>query len=60
MEERTGMRQEEVIEQAEYELDAEQVIIQSNAWESLVEQVPNRQWDWPSPRLLFMDMTAVL
>ncbi|VDO69634.1 unnamed protein product [Heligmosomoides polygyrus] len=47
-------------EAAEYELDAEQVIIQSNAWESLVEQVPNRQWDWPSPRLLFMDMTAVL
>ncbi|KAJ1357249.1 hypothetical protein KIN20_015351 [Parelaphostrongylus tenuis] len=48
LEEKIGMGQiEEVIEQAEYELEATRAIIESKAWEPLVEEAPKGQWDWP-------------
>uniref|UniRef100_A0A914CJP9 NADH dehydrogenase [ubiquinone] 1 alpha subcomplex subunit 5 n=1 Tax=Acrobeloides nanus TaxID=290746 RepID=A0A914CJP9_9BILA len=48
LEERIGMGQlEEVIEQAEYELRTCRAIIDSKAWEPLVEQPPKGQWNWP-------------
>ncbi|EYC15309.1 hypothetical protein Y032_0037g3446 [Ancylostoma ceylanicum] len=48
LEEKIGMGQiEEVIEQAEYELEATRAIIESRAWEPLVEEAPKGQWDWP-------------
>ncbi|KAK6052716.1 ETC complex I subunit region [Cooperia oncophora] len=48
LEEKIGMGQiEEVIEQAEYELEAARAIIESKAWEPLVEAPPKGQWDWP-------------
>ncbi|KAH7725400.1 Protein C33A12.1 [Aphelenchoides avenae] len=48
LEEKIGMGQlEEVIEQAEYELQAVRAIIDSKAWEPLVEQAPEGQWRWP-------------
>lgn len=33
--------------QAEYELEATRAIIESRAWEPLVEEAPKGQWDWP-------------
>ncbi|EPB78118.1 ETC complex I subunit region [Ancylostoma ceylanicum] len=48
LEEKIGMGQiEEVIEQAEYELEATRAIIESRAWEPLVEEAPKGKWDWP-------------
>ncbi|PIO52512.1 ETC complex I subunit region [Teladorsagia circumcincta] len=48
LEEKIGMGQiEEVIEQAEMELEAARAIIESKAWEPLVEPAPKGQWDWP-------------
>ncbi|WKY07659.1 hypothetical protein Q1695_007261 [Nippostrongylus brasiliensis] len=48
LEEKIGMGQiEEVIEQAEYELEAARAIIESKAWEPLVEEAPKGQWNWP-------------
>ncbi|KAK5978635.1 ETC complex I subunit region, partial [Trichostrongylus colubriformis] len=48
LEEKIGMGQiEEVIEQAEYELETARAIIESKAWEPLVEAAPKGQWDWP-------------
>ncbi|KJH48027.1 ETC complex I subunit region [Dictyocaulus viviparus] len=48
LEEKIGMGQiEEVIEQAEYELETARAIIESKAWEPLIEEAPKGQWDWP-------------
>ncbi|VDL82698.1 unnamed protein product [Nippostrongylus brasiliensis] len=48
LEEKIGMGQiEEVTEQAEYELVAARAIIESKAWEPLVEEAPKGQWNWP-------------
>uniref|UniRef100_A0A1I7UDF9 NADH dehydrogenase [ubiquinone] 1 alpha subcomplex subunit 5 n=1 Tax=Caenorhabditis tropicalis TaxID=1561998 RepID=A0A1I7UDF9_9PELO len=48
LEEKIGMGQiEEVIEQAEHELETTRVLVESKAWESLVEQAPKGQWSWP-------------
>ncbi|VDM43902.1 unnamed protein product [Toxocara canis] len=48
LEEKIGMGQiEEVIEQAEYELQATRAIVESKAWEPLVEKAPENQWKWP-------------
>ena len=48
LEEKIGMGQiEEVIEQAEYELETTRVLVESKAWEPLVEQAPKGQWAWP-------------
>ncbi|VDD96110.1 unnamed protein product [Enterobius vermicularis] len=48
LEEKIGMGQiEEVIQQAEYELQAARAILQSKAWEPLVEKPPEDQWKWP-------------
>lgn len=38
---------EEVIEQAEFELDAVRSIIEHKAWEPLVEKPDANQWRWP-------------
>lgn len=38
---------EEVIEQAQYELEATRAIIDSKAWEPLVEAPTQSQWRWP-------------
>ncbi|TMS37848.1 hypothetical protein L596_004695 [Steinernema carpocapsae] len=48
LEEKIGMGQiEEVIEQAEYELKCVRAVIESKAWEPLVEKSPEGQWRWP-------------
>ncbi|CAA92789.1 putative NADH dehydrogenase [ubiquinone] 1 alpha subcomplex subunit 5 [Caenorhabditis elegans] len=48
LEEKIGMGQiEEVIEQAEYELETTRAIVDSKAWEPLVESAPKGQWSWP-------------
>uniref|UniRef100_A0A914ZRQ4 U6 snRNA-associated Sm-like protein LSm1 n=1 Tax=Parascaris univalens TaxID=6257 RepID=A0A914ZRQ4_PARUN len=48
LEEKIGMGQiEEVIEQAEFELQATRAILESKAWEPLVEKAPENQWKWP-------------
>ncbi|GMT23904.1 hypothetical protein PFISCL1PPCAC_15201, partial [Pristionchus fissidentatus] len=48
LEKKIGMGQiEEVIEQAEYELEACRSILDSKAWEPLVEEAPKNQWTWP-------------
>ncbi|WKX89650.1 hypothetical protein Q1695_008922 [Nippostrongylus brasiliensis] len=48
LKEKIGMGQiEEVIEQAEYELEVARAILESKAWEALVEEAPKGQWNWP-------------
>ncbi|KAK0398271.1 hypothetical protein QR680_002507 [Steinernema hermaphroditum] len=48
LEQKIGMGQiEEVIEQAEYELKCVRSLIESKAWEPLVEKAPEGQWRWP-------------
>uniref|UniRef100_A0AC34QHM8 Uncharacterized protein n=1 Tax=Panagrolaimus sp. JU765 TaxID=591449 RepID=A0AC34QHM8_9BILA len=48
LEEKIGMGQiEEVIEQAEFELQTVRAIIDSKAWEPLVEAPQKNQWRWP-------------
>ncbi|CAD6191956.1 unnamed protein product [Caenorhabditis auriculariae] len=48
LEQKIGMGQiEEVIEQAEYELEATRAVLDSKAWEPLVEAAPKGQWAWP-------------
>ncbi|KAE9554757.1 hypothetical protein FO519_002018 [Halicephalobus sp. NKZ332] len=48
LEDKIGMGQiEEVIEQAEYELQTTRAIIDSKAWEPLLESPPKNQWRWP-------------
>jgi hypothetical protein len=38
---------EELIEQAEYELDTVRKLIEHKAWEPLVEKAEDNQWRWP-------------
>lgn len=38
---------EEVIEQAQGELEATRAVIDSKAWEPLIEAPPQNQWRWP-------------
>ena len=48
LEKKIGMGQiEEVIEQAEYELESARALLESKAWEPLVEEAPKNQWAWP-------------
>uniref|UniRef100_A0A090L3U1 NADH dehydrogenase [ubiquinone] 1 alpha subcomplex subunit 5 n=1 Tax=Strongyloides ratti TaxID=34506 RepID=A0A090L3U1_STRRB len=48
LEKKIGMGQiEEVIEQAEYELQTARAILESKAWEPLVEKPAEEQWRWP-------------
>ncbi|MFH4982971.1 hypothetical protein AB6A40_009680 [Gnathostoma spinigerum] len=48
LEEKIGMGQlEEVVAQAENELRTVRAIIDSKAWEPLVEEAPEGQWKWP-------------
>ncbi|CAJ0575396.1 unnamed protein product, partial [Mesorhabditis spiculigera] len=48
LEQKIGMGQiEEVLQQAEYELEATRAIIESKAWEPLIEKAPTGQWAWP-------------
>ncbi|VDN01911.1 unnamed protein product [Thelazia callipaeda] len=48
LEEKIGMGQiEEVILQAKYELLAAKEVLKSQAWEPLVEEAPEGQWNWP-------------
>ncbi|CAI5448259.1 unnamed protein product [Caenorhabditis angaria] len=48
LEQKIGMGQiEEVIEQAELELETTRNILDSKAWEPLVEAAPKGQWAWP-------------
>ncbi|CAB3405741.1 unnamed protein product [Caenorhabditis bovis] len=48
LEKKIGMGQiEEVIEQAELELETTRAILESKAWEPLVEGAPKNQWTWP-------------
>ncbi|KAM3720147.1 putative NADH dehydrogenase [ubiquinone] 1 alpha subcomplex subunit [Dirofilaria immitis] len=48
LEEKIGMGQiEEVILQTKYEILAAKEILKSQAWEPLVEEAPEGQWNWP-------------
>jgi|UniRef100_A0AC35G9A0 NADH dehydrogenase (ubiquinone) 1 alpha subcomplex subunit 5 len=48
LEEKIGMGQiEEVIEQAQAELETTRAIIESKAWEPLIEAPAQNQWRWP-------------
>ncbi|KAF1580377.1 UNVERIFIED_CONTAM: putative NADH dehydrogenase [ubiquinone] 1 alpha subcomplex subunit 5, partial [Eudyptes robustus] len=48
LEEKIGMGQiEEVIQQAEYEVRTARAIVESKAWEPLVEPASEAQWRWP-------------
>lgn len=48
LEDKIGMGQiEEVIEQAEYELQTVRSMIDTKAWEPLVDAAPKNQWRWP-------------
>ncbi|VDN60092.1 unnamed protein product [Dracunculus medinensis] len=48
LEQKIGMGQvEELIEQAEYELQAARAVLDNKAWEDLVEVAPEEQWRWP-------------
>uniref|UniRef100_A0A0N4ZXB4 NADH dehydrogenase [ubiquinone] 1 alpha subcomplex subunit 5 n=1 Tax=Parastrongyloides trichosuri TaxID=131310 RepID=A0A0N4ZXB4_PARTI len=48
LEKKIGMGQiEEVLEQAEYELQAARAILESKAWEPLPEKPVPEQWRWP-------------
>uniref|UniRef100_A0A915DBN0 NADH dehydrogenase [ubiquinone] 1 alpha subcomplex subunit 5 n=1 Tax=Ditylenchus dipsaci TaxID=166011 RepID=A0A915DBN0_9BILA len=48
LEEKIGMGQlEEVVEQAHYEYQAAQVLLQHKVWEPLAEKPAEEQWRWP-------------
>ncbi|KAL7078363.1 hypothetical protein ACQ4LE_002778 [Meloidogyne hapla] len=48
LEEKIGMGQiEEVIEQAQYELETARTLVHYKAWEPLVEAPDEYQWRWP-------------
>ncbi|PAV61506.1 hypothetical protein WR25_10097 [Diploscapter pachys] len=48
LEEKIGMGQiEEVVEQAEYELETAINMLEHKVWEPLVGPAPKGQWDWP-------------
>lgn len=42
-----GRQEENEWLQAEYELEACRSIVDSKAWEPLVEEAPKNQWTWP-------------
>ncbi|CAI4228390.1 unnamed protein product [Auanema sp. JU1783] len=48
LEQKIGMGQiEEVIQQAEYELETTRSLLDTKAWEPLAEEAPKGQWAWP-------------